>query len=229
MSSPAWRVLVRVHSHGRCRRRLASPLSISTFIAGIQAGSGCPRANSSRNNVSCLLVIGGLLTAMTLTTTSWSSAQTHSWFSPHLGGSARGVRSGGDYGDLAILNCPTVAMSRSRNGSQMNGESYFVTGGTGERCPNVTLLLLRTAESLCRSTFLVRSERRPTSRIVSERRLWVESRRSQTEISMLPNGSAISCRPLTGSDEATRAVARRLPKLACAMAGQLHRLVGRQP
>ena len=170
-----------------------------------------------------------MLTATTLTTTSWSSAQTHSWFSPHLGGSARGVRSGGDYEDLAMLNCPTVAMSRSRNGSEMNGESYGVTGGTGERCPNVTLLLLRTAESLCRSTFLVRSERRPTSRIVSERRLWVESRRSQTEISMLPNGSAISCRPLTGSDEATKAAARRLAKLACAMAGQLHRLVGRQP
>ncbi len=144
--------------------------------------------------MSCLLVIGGLLTAMTLTTTSWSSAQTHSWFSPHLGGSARGVRSGGDYEDLAMLNCPTVAMSRSRNGSEMNGESYGVTGGTGERCPNVTLLLLRTAESLCRSTFLVRSERRPTSRIVSERRLWVESRRSQTEISMLPNGSGAQLR-----------------------------------
>ncbi len=70
----------------------------------------------------CLLVRDGLLTAITSTTTSWSSAQTHSWSSTLLGGSVRGVRSDADFGDLAIVSCQTVVMNRSRNGSETNGE-----------------------------------------------------------------------------------------------------------
>ena len=75
------------------------------------------------------------------------------WFSRHLGGSARGVRSSADYGDLAMLSCPTVAMNRSCSGYEMSGELFGVTGGIGKRCPNVTLLLLRTAKGLSGFTF----------------------------------------------------------------------------
>jgi hypothetical protein len=57
-----------------------------------------------------------------------------------------------------------------------------------------------------------------------ERRLPI-TRHSCNPAAWLPNGSAMSCRPLTASDEATTPAARRLPKSARAMAGQLHRLV----
>ena len=40
-----------------------------------------------------------------------------------------------------------------------------------------------------------------------------------------PNGSAITCRPLTASGTATLADAKRLPELASAKAGQVHCLV----
>jgi hypothetical protein len=42
LSSPAWLVQERVHSHGRYQRKLAFPLSISTSTVGIPAGARVP-------------------------------------------------------------------------------------------------------------------------------------------------------------------------------------------
>ena len=178
-SSPAWPVRARARSRERSRRRLAFPSSVSTSIAGIPAGFGCPRTSSARSSAPCLLARSGLLTA-TSHLISDSSARTLSCTSTRRGGSAHGARSYAGFAGLAVFGRPTAAMIRPGDGCGTNGGWFGASGEAGTRSANESLRLRRSAEGMWRFTFCVRRGRRESSWIVP--RLTVLSRHRKVSV-----------------------------------------------